>query len=72
MKFKVDENLPSEFGPLLREAGFEADTVSEEGLAGADDSTVSKHCLSEHRTLVTLDLALPIFGLTLRVPILAS
>jgi len=31
LKFKVDENLPEEFGGILRSAGFAADTVREEG-----------------------------------------
>jgi hypothetical protein len=30
LKFKVDENLPTEYAPIIREAGFEADTVSDE------------------------------------------
>jgi len=30
LKFKVDENLPEEFGDILRSAGFAAETVPEE------------------------------------------
>jgi predicted nuclease of predicted toxin-antitoxin system len=41
LKFKIDENLPIEAAVLLRQAGFEADTVAEEHLSGADDSTVA-------------------------------
>jgi hypothetical protein len=37
LKFKVDENLPTEYAPILREAGFEADTVSDEKLSGAGE-----------------------------------
>ena len=33
MKFKVDENIPTEYASILREAGFEADTVSDEKLS---------------------------------------
>jgi predicted nuclease of predicted toxin-antitoxin system len=50
LKFKIDENLPTEYAPILREAGFEADTVSDEKLSGAGDSVLSE-CV-----LMTLDL----------------
>jgi len=33
LKFKVDENLPTEYASILRGAGFEADTVSDEELS---------------------------------------
>ena len=56
MKFKVDENLPTEYAPILREAGFEADTVSDENLSGAGDSVLSERCRAEDRVLMTLDL----------------
>jgi predicted nuclease of predicted toxin-antitoxin system len=56
LKFKVDENLPTEYAPILREAGFEADTVSDEKLSGADDSVLSERCRAEDRVLMTLDL----------------
>jgi len=35
LKFKVDENLPTEYASILRGAGFDADTVSDEKLSGA-------------------------------------
>ena len=41
MKFKIDENLPAECASLFREAAFEAATVAEEKLSGADDSVLS-------------------------------
>jgi predicted nuclease of predicted toxin-antitoxin system len=56
LKFKVDENLPTEYAPILREAGFEADTVSDEKLSGAGDSVLSERCRAEDRVLMTLDL----------------
>jgi len=34
LNFKIDENLPAECAALLRGAGFGADTVAEENLAG--------------------------------------
>ena len=56
MKFKVDENLPTEYASILGGAGFEADTVSDEKLSGASDSVLSERCCTEDRVLMTLDL----------------
>ncbi len=56
MKFKVDENLPTEYASILRVVGFEADTVSDEKLSGATDSVLSERCRAEDRMLMTLDL----------------
>lgn len=41
---------------MLREAGFRADTVDDEGLAGADDSLISERSRTDGRAFVTLDL----------------
>ena len=41
---------------MLREAGFEADTVDDEGLSGADDAVISELCRTERRVLMALDL----------------
>ena len=41
---------------MLREAGFEADTVDDEGLSGADDSVISELCRIAGRVLVAPDL----------------
>jgi predicted nuclease of predicted toxin-antitoxin system len=56
MRAKLDENLPVEAAELLRTAGWECDTVDEEGLAGADDPIVAGKCQVEARVLFTLDL----------------
>ncbi len=56
MNFKIDENLPVEFAEMLRQTGFEADTVEDEGLTGADDEIVAERCRVERRILVSLDL----------------
>ena len=56
MKLKIDENLPAECAVLLRNAGFEADTVADERLAGVDDAVIASRSRSEDRVLVTLDL----------------
>ena len=56
MKLKIDENLPSECAVLLSNASFEADTVIDERLAGADDSVIANRCRADDRVLLTLDL----------------
>ncbi len=56
MKLKIDENLPAECAVLLRKAGLEADTVSDERLEGASDAVVARRSQEEDRVLVTLDL----------------
>jgi predicted nuclease of predicted toxin-antitoxin system len=56
LKFKIDENLPSECALIFGEAGFEAATVAEQSLSGADDATLFERCRLEGRVLVTLDL----------------
>ena len=55
MRFKLDENLPAEAADILRAAGHDAATVSEQGLGGAPDPAVSAVCRVERRALVTLD-----------------
>ena len=56
MRAKLDENLPAEAAELLRTAGWECDTVYDEGLAGADDPNVAAACRAGMRVLFTLDL----------------
>jgi predicted nuclease of predicted toxin-antitoxin system len=56
LKFKIDQNLPGECAVLLREAGFEADTVDDEGLSGADDWDVAERTRGDGLALLTLDL----------------
>ena len=55
MKFKVDENLPAELLSDLRAAGHEAETVPDEGVAGAPDSILLERVRSEGRVLLTMD-----------------
>jgi predicted nuclease of predicted toxin-antitoxin system len=40
MKFKVDENLPTEIAALLRSANHDAITVTDQGLNSADDNVI--------------------------------
>ena len=56
MTFKIDENLPQDAAELLRSHGFDAETVQQESLAGADDATIADAIQREHRVLITLDL----------------
>ena len=56
MRAKLDENLPVEAAELLRTAGWECDSVYDEGLAGADDPEVAAACQADERVLFTLDL----------------
>ena len=58
MKFKIDENLPAELAEQLRHLGEDADTVVDEGLAGALDSRIVLETRRERRVLVTLDKGL--------------
>ena len=55
MKFKLDENLPIEAADLLRQAGFDAFTVTEQQLGGAGDPSLFATCQREQRTLLTFD-----------------
>jgi predicted nuclease of predicted toxin-antitoxin system len=56
VKFKTDENLPSEAASVLRDAGFEADSVREEALEGSEDTALALRIRAEGRILITLDL----------------
>lgn len=56
MRFKLDENLSPTIVGLLTEAGHDAATVAEQGLAGSVDSDIASVCLDEGRILLTLDL----------------
>jgi predicted nuclease of predicted toxin-antitoxin system len=56
MKFKLDENVPELVSNSLLKLGYDAHTVLQEGLAGANDDNVLQACISENRILITLDL----------------
>jgi len=55
-KFKLDENLPAEAADLLRAAGHDALTVTDQQMGGQPDSSVASLCQQESREVVTLDL----------------
>ena len=56
MKFKIDENLPLEVTALLKDAGYDALSVLDQGLGGDHDDKIFEVCRKEQRILVTLDL----------------
>jgi predicted nuclease of predicted toxin-antitoxin system len=56
VKFNTDGNLPLEASAVLRERGFDAETVWDEDLSGADDCVIAARVMSEGRILLTLDL----------------
>lgn len=56
MRAKLDENLPVESIPILESAGWQCETVFQEGLSGAEDERVSEICRTETRVLFTIDL----------------
>ena len=55
MKFKVDENLPSELSEDLKRAGHDSATVFDEGIAGVEDAKLLSVARQESRILLTLD-----------------
>ena len=55
MKFKVDENLPSEIAADLRATGHDADTVYDQGLVGAIDTAIMARVQAENRVMLTMD-----------------
>ncbi len=56
MQLKLDENLGNRGMELLRKAGHQVATVSEQKLCSASDKTVIEVCREEKRGLVTLDM----------------
>jgi predicted nuclease of predicted toxin-antitoxin system len=50
MKFKIDENLPTEFAEILQEAGYDAMTVHQQKLKGEKDPIFLEICQQESRT----------------------
>ena len=55
MKLLFDENLSPAHANRLRRQGFDAASVSEEGLAGASDALVRSAAVNAGRILVTSD-----------------
>jgi len=55
MKFKTDENIPSQAVELLRSAGHDTATVLDQALGGQPDHDIASACKAEDRVLLTLD-----------------
>jgi predicted nuclease of predicted toxin-antitoxin system len=55
-RLKTDENLPEEVADYLRQQGLDCESVHSQGMTGAKDDTLIRHCADEGRALVTLDL----------------
>jgi hypothetical protein len=47
VKFKLDENLPTELAADLRTLGHDAETVLDEGFRGAADATLVQAAAAE-------------------------
>ena len=53
---KLDENLGRSHVEFLRQAGYTADRVTDQGLSGADDRALWLRVVAEGRFFITLDL----------------
>ena len=55
MKFKLDENMPSDLARMLKDEGNDVSTVKDEGLHGFPDPQVLDKAAGERRILLTFD-----------------
>lgn len=56
MRFRIDENLPTESAGVLCDAGHDALTIHDQHMVGEPDAKIASVCQSKQRALVTLDL----------------
>jgi predicted nuclease of predicted toxin-antitoxin system len=56
LRFKLDENMPVVVADILRDSGYDAETVYSEAISGISDPELLDVCRHEHRILLTLDL----------------
>lgn len=55
MRIKVDEDLPLAVAVVLREKGYEASTVREQGMGGSDDAPLWEAVQEKGQVLITAD-----------------
>jgi len=55
LKVKLDENMPTSAGTLLRREGHDVHTVFDEALNGKVDGKIAETCQREGRMLITWD-----------------
>lgn len=55
VRIKIDEDLPTDVAELIRQAGLDVQTVSDEGLGGAKDTDLWAAVQRERRCLITAD-----------------
>ena len=55
MRLKFDENMPQAVCELFRDLGFDAHTIYDEDMQGAEEFDIAKVCHEEGRILVTMD-----------------
>jgi predicted nuclease of predicted toxin-antitoxin system len=55
MQIKVDEDLPRQVVALLREKGYQADSVIDQAMSGWKDAELWRRIQAENRFLVTAD-----------------
>lgn len=55
MRIKVDEDLPRAVTQMLRDKGYEAASVTEQGMGGWKEPDLWRNVQAEHRFLVTAD-----------------
>ena len=56
MKFLMDENMPREASDLLRDLGYDVESIKGMNLRGTKNSDIYRLTKDENRILLTLDL----------------
>ncbi|MDH5716947.1 MAG: DUF5615 family PIN-like protein [Spirochaetia bacterium] len=56
MKFKIDENLPTDLKNILKDNSFDAHLVFDENIQGIDDKSLINISKKENRIFLTMDL----------------
>lgn len=59
LRFKLDENLPTEAASVLRDAGFDALTVLDQEMRASLDGEIARVCHAEPNPVVEVAQVLP-------------